>query len=237
MLKRLLKRLLEASGYTVVPDGWSPRRLRRPGFAPRVVVDVGVASGTARLYQAFPEAYFLLIEALGENEPHLREILHRYRGDYVIAAAGASQGKGIINVEPVQQGRGSSLLTRTAQTSKGVRLERREVPIETLDSLVAGRHLQGPFGLKIDTEGFELEVIRGATNLLRETQFVLAEVSVIERFEGSYSFSDFIAAMSEREFELSDVLSVGRSRGKAIHIDALFTPRAPTPGATGSKSR
>ena len=59
---------------------------------------------------------------------------------------------------------------------------------------------QSPFGLKIDTEGFDYQVIQGARNFLRETQFVIAEVNVAKRYEGGYSFAEFIAIRDENGF-------------------------------------
>jgi hypothetical protein len=61
------------------------------GFKPKTVIDVGVASGTEELYSAFPEATLLLIEALNQFEPNLVSILKRYRGSYLIVAAGPKQ--------------------------------------------------------------------------------------------------------------------------------------------------
>ena len=54
--------------------------------------------------------------------------------------------------------------------------------VTTLDALRAERGWEGPFGLKIDAEGYEHRVIEGAAALLRDTQFVIAEVSVTRPF-------------------------------------------------------
>lgn len=43
-----------------------------------------------------------------------------------------------------------------------------------------------PFGLKVDTGGADPDVVEGAHEFLRETEFVIAEVSIAERFEGGY---------------------------------------------------
>ncbi len=61
--------------------------------------------------------------------------------------------------------------------------------------------------MKIDTEGFELEVIKGATKTLKKTEFVIAEVSAKRRFQGSYRFSELIAALGKQGFEPLDFLS------------------------------
>ena len=101
------------------------------------------------------------------------------------------------------------------------------MPITTLDRLLEERKWDPPFALKIDTEGFEDRVIGGATRLLDQTQFVIAEVSVTRRFEGSYSFADFIALMDSRGFQLIDVLDGAKScrKGSVAFLDLLFCQR------------
>jgi len=96
----------------------------------------------------------------------------------------------------------SSFLARTDRTSSGKQVEKREVAVKTLDTLMEEYGFEPPFGLKIDTEGFEDQVVRGATNFLRRTQFVIAEVSVAERFLESYTFAEFTELMDENDFFL-----------------------------------
>ena len=65
-------------------------------------------------------------------------------------------------------------------------------------------------------------VIRGALNTLKDAEFVIAEVSVKERFVGGYTFSEFIGEMAQAGFEVTDVISFpAHSR----YVDVLFVPR------------
>jgi FkbM family methyltransferase len=56
-----------------------------------------------------------------------------------------------------------------------------KVPLETIDAFCEARNLQAIDVLKIDTEGFELSVIKGATHKLtrREIKFIYAEFNDI----------------------------------------------------------
>ena len=67
--------------------------------------------------------------------------------------------------------------------------------------------LEPPFGMKVDTEGNELEVIRGASRFLLDTEFVIAEVSVAKRFEGSYLFEEFVLEMLKNGFYVFEFLT------------------------------
>src|SRR5206468_1924655 len=76
-------------------------QVRSLGLEPGTVIDVGVAWGTAGLYEAFPGARHLLVEPLAEYEGALRKIAERHGADYVLAAAGAQAGETEIAVHRV----------------------------------------------------------------------------------------------------------------------------------------
>ncbi len=105
----------------------------------------------------------------------------------------------------------------TAQMSK---IEERHVPVKTLDEIASS--YKGPFGLKIDTEGLEIEVVRGASEMLKNCAFVLAEVSTRRRYQGGYKFSDFVSVMAEHGFKLHDFIRPPSLQ--ATDCDAIFAP-------------
>jgi FkbM family methyltransferase len=204
-------------------SGWHSDNLRKRGFAPETVIDVGVAHGTPSLCRAFPDAYHVLVEPLREFEPSMRQQLRTVRGEYVITAVGNREGTIDIHFDPNAPWTGSMLESHSAAHTGAAR-ERREIELTTLDRLVERRGWVAPFGLKIDTEGFERDVIEGATAMLGQTQFVIAEVSVAERFEGGYTFAGFVALMDARGFALCDVLGGMKPSpdGCVSFIDACF---------------
>ena len=82
-------------------------------------------------------------------------------------------------------------------------------------------NVKGPYIIKIDTEGHELSVIKGAAKTLQQTTMVIAEVSVAKRFNESYQFSEFISEMASHGFELLDILTFSSTPPK--FLDAVFT--------------
>jgi FkbM family methyltransferase len=195
--------------------GW--QALRDHGFDPATVIDVGAADGTEDLYAVFPDAYHVLIEPLEEFARPLERVLERYRGEHVPSAVGSETGSAEMNVDP------SLLMSSILAKARPRPEETRQVPITTLDALLAERSWSAPYGLKIDTEGFEHHVINGAARLLERTQFVVAEVSVSKRFEDSYTPAQLVELMRTRGFGVSDVLDAGGSP-LGVHADLLFTP-------------
>lgn len=198
---------------------WRPEVLRKHGFRPKTLIDVGVGTGTPMLYAAFPDAYWVLIEPLVEYEPDLRRWLVEHEGEYVLAAVGDTEGTATIHV-----GR-QSLEHSTIPGWRDMEgKEDREIPAMTLDGLYRERGWEAPFGLKIDTEGYEDRVIRGAGELLERTQFVIAEVNATPRFRNSYSFADFVGLMDSHGFWLCDLLDgqKGEESSCIFYVDALF---------------
>jgi FkbM family methyltransferase len=203
--------------------GWRPENLRKPGFAPATVIDVGVARGTPNLYDAFADAHLVLIEPLREFEEDLKRISRRRNGEYVLAAVGAEPGRAEIYVNPEMLYESSFLVNEWRPPEQHEALERREIEVTTLDALRAERGWKGPFGLKIDAEGYEHRVIEGGVELLRETEFVIAEVSVTRPFTGGVSFADFVALMDGHGFAVHDLLDgLKRGNGGVEFVDVMF---------------
>jgi FkbM family methyltransferase len=171
------------------------------GFRPRTVIDVGVATKTEELYQAFKDANILLIEPLAEFEPFLRDICLSYNAQYVLAAAGENRGSAIINVHPDKFG--SSFLKEVEGPSvDGVP---REVPVVTIDDLCADRDLVGPYLMKVDVQGAELQVLAGATHTLQQTEVVILEVTLFGTMIGGPQLSDTVARMKQYGLVVYDV--------------------------------
>ncbi len=185
------------------------------GFAPRTVVDVGVLNGTPFLYDCFPDAKFVLVDPLEESRQAV-EAAYGARLNFDFHLCGASERPGAFTLRVPRGGLAKASTARRARLTADV--SEREIVTRPLDDICAGYH--GPFGLKIDTEGHELSVLRGARNLLRECEFVIAEVSIKRRFENGYRFSEVIGFMAGEGFEVHSFLS-GFTRSPRMS-DVLF---------------
>lgn len=208
-LRKAIK-LLRRRGYEVSKDRYSTAYLSRYGFRIATFVDVGVHDGTPVFYDLFRASKLVLIDPL----PGIRERCHRWLSDpsldihLVETAAGAHTGDATFYLSGVTSSFFTSVGKQTGQWTT--------VPVSPLDDILKG--LDGPFGIKIDTEGADLDVLRGATETLRKTTFVFTEVSIADRYEGSYSFAELIGFMSDRGFRVADFIRVKRN----VFADVLF---------------
>ncbi len=227
LVHRIADRILDSAGYRMLRiDGWGDR-LAAAGFSPCTLLDIGAAWPNYELYLAFPDAYLLLVDPLPgpwADQFLARLAEHRRAGDYVDVAVGSEVGSASIYVDPDLAR--SSLLARTNLTRRETRLSERTVTVTNLDILVEERHLLPPFGIKIDTEGYELEVLKGAAATLRETEFILAEVSVAERFEGGYRLAELVAHLDGHGFSLYDVLDLSKVGSRLSYMDCVFVKGA-----------
>lgn len=220
MIKRLARTILGKLGYEVHrkpgPDsfvGFNPSYLARI-CQPKTVFDIGIGYGTYPLYEAFPNAKFVLVEPLRHYEDAIDEIARKYDCDIFYKAVSDREGFLGLTVDTKALER-SSFAARTSLTKTENKLEVQEVEVTTLDR-ISGEYpdLKRPILIKIDTEGHELKVLRGSTSLLQITDVVIAEVSIAKRFEDSYQFEDLVLFMKEQGFYLLSFLDITHPEGE-----------------------
>jgi len=193
--------VLKGEGYQIGYTKFRPAYFKRMGFSVKTVFDIGVCRGTPSLYSGFSDAKIVLIDPLKEA----RDVADRHGFDFIHCACGAEE-ENLQYAVPEGKLALTSLLDRTQLTDPKVKKEMRETAVRTLDSIVEEYNYQPGFGIKIDTEGYEMEVLRGASKTLEKADFVIAEVSVQKRFQDSYKFSEVIVHMAKNGFELLTIL-------------------------------
>jgi len=80
--------------------------------------------------------------------------------------------------------------------------------------------------LKTDTQGFDLHVLRGASESLNRIDGILAEISVLPIYEDLPRIDQSLSAYREAGFDLLDLSVVNRtSDGRILEFDGLFARR------------
>ena len=195
------------------------RLLRRYGLTPKTIFDVGVARGTPRLYTAFPQAVFHLIDPTRESLPFMQDIAERYDARVHNVALGAKEEKLQITV---REGIGASSFFSDVADSTYVK--RYEVPVVPFAKLVG--EFERPSLAKIDVQGAELLVLEGMSSRLAAIDAVIIEVSTIATVHGGPELSQVVAFFAERDWSLADVMSTARRPldGALAQLDLLFVP-------------
>ena len=194
--------------------------LRHLGFYPTTVCDVGASDGqwTRRCLEVFPDARYFCVDPLDENQPCLAQLSAEYPNvSYWQGCLGSRTGKAILNVDRD----GSSILPGHWGNPYGVQ---REVTVETLDNLILRGVCPQPDLIKLDVQGYELEVLRGAARALGKTQAIIVEVSFFPFQSGMPVFHEVVEELADSGFVVCDVLSLSLRPldGAAGQADLLF---------------
>jgi len=98
-----------------------------------------------------------------------------------------------------------------------------DVEVGPLDAFVAGELVTAPAMLKIDVQGFELEVLRGSVSLLAAFDYVYVEASFEALYEDQALFDDVAAFLKEQGFVEEGRYNVAHTaEGTPIQADFLF---------------
>ncbi|HVP83440.1 MAG TPA: FkbM family methyltransferase [Rhizomicrobium sp.] len=212
-LKYRLKKALGALG--IRPNGAQParssleqfcRHLRSLGFEPQTIIDVGVADGTFDIYTVFPDARYLLIEPMAEFRPALDWICAHYKAEAILAAVSAEDGEKTIRFgSSMADMHGASLINLNSNIEEETNA--RIVPVRRLERLVRERNLPSPMMIKIDVQGAELDVIRGAEDILTQVDVIILETALFDFETSQPLIADSINFMSERGFVPYDIFA------------------------------
>jgi len=102
-----------------------------------------------------------------------------------------------------------------------------DVAVGPLDQFVNVSEVQAPAMLKIDVQGFELEVLRGSVTLLPSFGHVYVEASFEALYEDQALFADVEAFLVSQGFEEVGRYNVAQTEeGTPIQADFLFRRRA-----------
>ncbi|MFH1922002.1 MAG: FkbM family methyltransferase [Planctomycetota bacterium] len=219
--------LLSPLGIRVVNRRWGPRgvlvsleKAGAVGIVPDQVVDIGASNGawTRQCLRLLPNARYFLVDPLVENRQSLETLSAEHpKVSHWTGALGREPG----HLDFFVHGTQSSFLH---SEFSGDGTNTRRIEVRTLDSFLEDGELAPPQLMKADVQGFELDVLRGATECLRSTELVMLEVSYQAIYENAPLAHEVIAAMGHWGFRIFDVCTyVQRLRdGALMQSDILF---------------
>lgn len=224
--------------------GWEVQRFKRANVEQQVlqrvlrftgadvVLDVGANVGQYGdlLFETGFAGTLISFEAIpAVHERLAKHAKSKGRSWLVARCAALGSKRGQIDINVSANSVSSSVLPMLAAhidvAPQSRYVDRQTINVETLDDLEpeivppAGRLL-----LKVDTQGYEMEVLKGATRLLRRVAAVQLELSLTPLYEGGPTFVDMVAFMATAGFELFGVVPefTDERNGRLLQVDGFF---------------
>lgn len=237
--RRQLKRVFRSFGFDVIrfhPESSDEATLQAvlKHLGTDLVFDIGANkgqyaqtlrdmgySGRVVSFEPLSSAHALLTRAASGDSAwavHPRGAIGDHDGEISINIAGNNVSSSVL-----------PMLKQHAQAApESQYVGSEKTPLSQLDT-VAPLYIQSARSVfvKIDTQGFEAPVLRGATQTLQNCRAVQLEMSLTPLYEGQELWEFFLADLSQRGFQLWTVLPgfVEERTGRSLQLDAIFVRR------------
>lgn len=116
-------------------------------------------------------------------------------------------------------------------------IEQERVPVVTLDQYCSEKNVESVYLIKIDVQGFEIEVLKGAGRILGTTDYVFVEAGIERLYEGAPSFAEVHSEMEKRGFHLMTMRAWHRGNHRLVETDMLFRRNGLEPDIDRAKDR
>lgn len=201
---------------------WSLENLSKKNFNPVSVLDIGAYEGywTLDLLEAFPSAQVLMVEAQSNKTAFLEKVKNENPGvQYSISLLSSVDGE-------------EKYFCENETASHVTEVPEKDFPcyvIQTcsLDSLLQEMEFPLPDLLKLDVQGHELEVLKGASAALEHAEICLLEITLIDIGDGCPLLLEMLNFMDGKGFQAYDISQfIRRPYDKALYqVDMFFVKK------------
>ncbi len=179
------------------------------GFKPKHIVDVGANRGnwTRTALKYFPDAYFSMFEPQEEMRREVADLTRNERVKFYCMGAGPINSTMKLTVHSRDD---SFTFALDEEQASKLGFQQIEAPVVSLDDFLPKTSLPPPDVLKIDAEGWDLQVLDGATRTLLSCEVVLLEAAVMSKIFTN-RIDVVIAAMKENGYVVFDITDLNRT--------------------------
>jgi FkbM family methyltransferase len=181
------------------------------------IYDIGAYRGqwTEQLYRSsLKNKKFYLFEANHENEKYLKKYKHRYFIETI------SNDIKEVNFYS-KAATGDSYYPEQSNYYKS-NLEPKVKKTTTLDLIKDKNNIPLPDFIKIDTQGSEIDILKGATKTIEKCKVILLECPIISYNKGAPNFNQYIEYLNSINYLPFDVSEIHRINNIFVQVDILF---------------
>lgn len=179
------------------------------GLSPKHIIDVGANHGSwsRETLTYFPDSYFTLLEPQEWLKPSFQDLLDS-NSKITYYPVGAGYKEGFYKFTIVDRDDSCSF-RYSDKEAKEKGYKQIDIPIITLNDLVKSNNLPIPDIVKIDAEGLDIEVLKGADDLFGKTEIFMVEAGVVNKHFDN-SFLKMINFMDENGYRLFEITDLNR---------------------------
>lgn len=201
-------------------------RLSRLGFRPTAVIDIGanIGSWSRMCRRIFPGARILAVEPQDNLQAALRKTANELGNVTIAQTLLGARSAAAVPFHVYGLSGGISGMSSVFPDAEAKPIATTSHDMVTLDELVARNNFPPAQLIKLDVQGYELEVLRGGASTLAAADVVLSEVSMLPLYEGGPIMHEVVGFMADAGFHAYDFLSERRrpSDDALFQTDMLF---------------
>lgn len=214
--QQVVRDILQASGAKIVLDIGA-----NTGQWGDMVFDTGF-SGKLISFEAIPSVHATLVA-------HAKR---RSRSWEVAPCAALGSARGHVEFNISANTVSSSVLPirpeHTTAAPQSAYIKKQTVAVERVDELaMALLPPDGTMMIKVDTQGYELQVLKGASGLLHRTVAMQLELSLAALYESAPTFTEMVSYVQSIGFEIFNFVPVFKDAqtGRVLQVDGYFIRR------------
>jgi FkbM family methyltransferase len=175
----------------------------------------------AKCYHSLGIKNAIFFEPLKDSFEICKQNAGRYGYKSSNIALGSTDEEVEMFTETANQGQSSSILKPALHLSQYPHIQfngRRRVKVTTLDSLINKEDASKFNLINMDVQGYELEVLKGATNTLNSIQYIYTEVNREELYENCAMVEELDQFLFDFNFSRMETSWAGGTWGDALYI-------------------
>lgn len=190
-----------------------------------LIIDVGANVGQTvkDIYKIFPKAKVISYEPAKKTFQSLMKVSTPKQGNFIPVNAGLGKVPDLLNLYTYDKSDLNSFLPiNEFDNFKETGSEKCQ--ILTLDNEFNRLNIEYIDVLKIDTQGYELDVLKGAKKILeqKKIQLIYCEVNFKEVYKGNPKMNELLSYLSDLDYSLVTIYPCHIRSRRAVWAEMLF---------------